>query len=65
MNRQLVRLSHPAIVIWCGMELSLAAHVGEASAQSSARKPPNIVFIFSDDHAYQAISAYNDPTPAD
>ena len=25
------------------------------------RKPPNIVFIFSDDHAYQAISAYNDP----
>jgi len=24
-------------------------------------KPPNIVFIFSDDHAYQAIGAYNDP----
>ena len=23
--------------------------------------PPHIVFIFSDDHAYQAISAYNDP----
>lgn len=23
--------------------------------------PPNIVFIFSDDHAYQAISAYGDP----
>ena len=22
---------------------------------------PNIVFIFSDDHAFQAISAYNDP----
>src|SRR5258708_30727639 len=22
---------------------------------------PNIVFIFSDDHAYQAVSAYNDP----
>src|SRR5207248_3972689 len=22
---------------------------------------PNIVFIFSDDHGYQAISAYNDP----
>ena len=27
----------------------------------SAPKQPNIVFIFSDDHAYQAISAYNDP----
>ncbi|MBK1814645.1 sulfatase [Luteolibacter yonseiensis] len=28
---------------------------------SAAAAPPNIVFIFSDDHAYQAISAYNDP----
>ena len=27
--------------------------------QTGAR--PNILFIFSDDHAYQAISAYNDP----
>jgi arylsulfatase A-like enzyme len=27
----------------------------------AATKPPNIVFIFSDDHAYQAISAYGDP----
>ncbi|HEY6168087.1 MAG TPA: sulfatase [Verrucomicrobiae bacterium] len=26
-----------------------------------AAKQPNILFIFSDDHAYQAISAYNDP----
>ena len=25
-----------------------------------AAAPPNIVFIFSDDHAYQAISAYGD-----
>jgi arylsulfatase A-like enzyme len=28
------------------------------SACCSAASPPNIVFIFSDDHAYQAISAY-------
>jgi arylsulfatase A-like enzyme len=27
---------------------------------ASAPKTPNIVFIFSDDHAYQAISAYGD-----
>lgn len=27
---------------------------------SAATRPPNIVFIFSDDHAYQAISAYGD-----
>src|ERR1051325_7803079 len=26
-----------------------------------AAKHPNILFVFSDDHAYQAISAYNDP----
>ena len=32
---------------------------GRASADDPKR--PNIVFIFSDDHAYQAIGAYNDP----
>ena len=26
----------------------------------AATRPPNILFIFSDDHAYQAISAYGD-----
>jgi arylsulfatase A-like enzyme len=31
------------------------------AAKISAAAPPNIVFIFSDDHAYQAISAYEDP----
>ena len=31
-----------------------------AEAGGGARRP-NIVFIFSDDHAYQAISAYGDP----
>ncbi len=35
------------------------AHVPGAAAADAQR--PNIVFIFSDDHAYQAISAYNDP----
>ncbi|WP_025765273.1 sulfatase family protein [Dyadobacter tibetensis] len=29
-----------------------------SNAQSSEKKKPNIIFIFSDDHAYQAISAY-------
>jgi len=32
---------------------------GRAGAADAAR--PNIVFIFSDDHAYQAVSAYSDP----
>src|SRR5210317_237594 len=29
-------------------------------AQESQKAPPNILFIMSDDHAYQAISAYSD-----
>ena len=28
--------------------------------QAAFASPPNIVFIFSDDHAFQAISAYGD-----
>lgn len=31
-----------------------------ARAADPPKSPPNIVFIFSDDHAYQAISAYGD-----
>ena len=31
-----------------------------AEAQKSKKKKPNIIFIMSDDHAYQAISAYDD-----
>src|SRR5947207_1424812 len=37
---------------------ALAIGVGSTVCASSR---PNIVFIFSDDHAYQAISAYHDP----
>src|SRR5258707_9848642 len=40
--------------------LSLLAFASTTFA-AEAKKRPNIVFIFSDDHAYQAISAYNDP----
>ncbi len=41
----------------------IAACVGLAASTPApaAPKQPNILFIFSDDHAYQAISAYNDP----
>ena len=44
-----------------GMGLTLAAAGAEVPAHGPGGKPPNILFIFSDDHAYQAISAYNDP----
>jgi arylsulfatase A-like enzyme len=32
-----------------------------AVAAAAQAQPPNILFIFSDDHAYQAVSAYGDP----
>lgn len=38
-----------------------ACFVALLAAGVSSAAPPNIVFIFSDDHAYQAISAYGDP----
>ena len=31
------------------------------SSSAADKTPPNIVFIFSDDHAFQAVSAYKDP----
>ena len=37
-----------------------ATVMGLSLAYADEKKPPNIVFMFSDDHAYQAISAYND-----
>ena len=33
---------------------------GWKSPEENQKKPPNIIFIMSDDHAYQAISAYSD-----
>ena len=41
--------------------LTLPVLASLASAQAAEPRRPNIVFIFSDDHAYQAISAYGDP----
>ncbi len=41
----------------CAVWLAGAARV----VAQPAAGPPNIVLIFSDDHAYQAISAYQDP----
>jgi arylsulfatase A-like enzyme len=40
--------------------LLLLALFGPAIGVSGATAQPNILFIFSDDHAYQAISAYGD-----
>src|SRR5205823_5121402 len=37
------------------------AGVCVAPVQAADTRRPNILFIFADDHGYQAISAYNDP----
>jgi len=48
-------LIHLSVGLFIGIvSLSLAA-------SAAAARQPNILFIFSDDHAYQAISAYGDP----
>ena len=41
--------------------LCLILEAFTATTRAADAKRPNIVFIFSDDHAYQAVSAYGDP----
>jgi arylsulfatase A-like enzyme len=50
-------------VRWISTACLAAIVAGSTAAEAGAADParPNIVFIFSDDHAYQAISAYHDP----
>ena len=45
---------------WLAAALAASATAGRPTLYAAVREPrrPNIVFIFSDDHAYQAISAY-------
>lgn len=45
-----------SLLVGLGVSASLAA-----APVAGEQRQPNIVFIFSDDHAYQAISAYQDP----
>ena len=61
MPPRLVCLACQVMTAWIGITSMQALQGAQVSAQSVTGKPPNIVFIFSDDHAYQAISAYNDP----
>jgi arylsulfatase A-like enzyme len=43
-----------SLTFFASLFLALTLHAADA-------KRPNIVFIFSDDHAFQAVSAYGDP----
>jgi arylsulfatase A-like enzyme len=59
------RASQSARIAWgyvaASLFLGLAMAAPVPQARAADPKRPNIVFFFSDDHAYQAISAYNDP----
>lgn len=43
------------LATWAALALLATA------ARAAEERRPNIVFLFSDDHAYQAVGAYNDP----
>ena len=61
MNRRVAGSDRLAILMIGATALSIPATAAEQLARRSDAKRPNILFILSDDHAYQAISAYNDP----
>jgi arylsulfatase A-like enzyme len=61
MNHHRVYSLRTLIFMVNSIGFALTCHDSPAQTQPRSGKPPNIVFIFSDDHAYQAISAYNDP----
>jgi arylsulfatase A-like enzyme len=61
MHRPPSSYSHLAVISVCGIALIGQVCSAQVGSQRSERTLPNILFIFSDDHAYQAISAYNDP----
>jgi len=61
-------MKHRSLAARFGLAIATAALCLTAQPFARADEPtaktykqPNILFIFSDDHAYQAISAYNDP----
>jgi arylsulfatase A-like enzyme len=45
-------------IIFCVCSVTLLTFSWKTRAQTEIKKKPNIIFIMSDDHAYQAISAY-------
>lgn len=54
-------LAATQLLVLTGCALSQRTVTSETPARASAARPPNIVFIMSDDHAVQAVSAYQHP----
>jgi len=54
-------IARPMLSRWLVLLLVFASAPFAVAAPVESGSRPNILFIFSDDHAYQAISAYGDP----
>lgn len=69
MMRKVYLLPNKSLTLLLFFTLALVACSENETEEATASGPPNILFIFSDDHAFQAISAYEDrfselaPTP--
>lgn len=48
------------LVVSISLIIALACGEKKKDTETAVQKKPNIIFIMSDDHAYQAISAYSD-----
>jgi arylsulfatase A-like enzyme len=55
-----MRFGDRCVLFACSLGLCAAASCPPAVGQTGVNRRPNILFIFADDHAWQAISAYND-----
>lgn len=57
----IAHFANKAAVYFMALFLVITAGIGSSRAQLRAEEKPNILFIFSDDHAVSAISAYGGP----
>ncbi len=60
-QESLEKMSLRTLLIYLAVGLFIGVVALSLPASAAATRQPNILFIFSDDHAYQAISAYGDP----
>src|ERR1017187_466311 len=61
MRRRFAGLIRMTLAFVWAVALTSPGTNADGPARRPGKGPPNILFIFSDDHAYQAVSAYNDP----
>ncbi len=55
-----MKRSKPFLILTAGLLIMVSCSRKKNAADHESIDKPNILFIMSDDHAYQAISAYSD-----